>query len=286
MTNETQRIMDKKELRMLLDLSEGKVPYEEVFDCSKNVLGNSVPVYLEDIVIDTKGWRKNQEVAVSNRFIEKTNISDEYRVYPASMYVKEGQLRVSNCFNEYLSEEDLVSAARAISVPTNKRKRLRCSIFGTASFPEEIKVKGYTLGAAEKKCFEYEGRLFPQSLGLFDYSLEALETWRKKIVDERAALLEKSVEFMKQIPKKQVYDSLKELLEKARLSWDFGSTQAYEGMPASVDSEKRILLPLYHFDATKCLHDESRIVGNIIVSPILRSTGEIVTPKIIDKYLN
>ena len=186
-----------------------------------------------------------------------------------------------------LSQEDLISVAKEISVPARGLKSLRASMFETASFPKEVKIRGYTLSAATNKCFEHEGRLFPRSLGLFDYTSEALENWRKKLVDERKALLGKSAEFMKQIPKGQTYNSLKELLEIAKLEWEHGNTCAYDSMPASLDSEKRICLPLHHYDADAYRYDEMdcrRSVGNIIVRPIL-STGEIATPEVIDKYL-
>lgn len=299
----TNQRLTNKDLRMLLDLSEGRVPYEETKWSNgadgKIVIGTSVPVYLENIIVDVEGWHKHQEAVVSNMYIEKTGpiwvaagawgseVIDNF--YRLPVYF-DGDGKLSVATRGSLSQDDLISVAKDISVPARGLKNVRASMFGTASFPKEVEVKGYTLRAATKKCFEHEGRLFPRDLGLFDYTSEALETWRKKLVDERTALLEKSADFMKQIPKSQTYNSLKELLEIAKLNWEYGFTRAYDDfMLASLDSEKRILLPLHHRDAEiyNQVGDEAgcrRSGGNIIVRPIL-STGEIVTSEVIDKYL-
>lgn len=298
---ETKRITNK-DLRMLLDLSEGRVPYEETKRSNgtndKTVIGTSTPVYLENIVVDVEGWRKKQEAVVSHMYIKKTGplwiaagawgleVIDNFYRLPV-YFDDNGKLTVVT--RGYLSQDDMISVVKDISVPASGLKSLRASMFGTASFAKELEVKGYTFRAATKKCFEHEGRLFPRYLGLFDYTSEALETWRKKLVDERTILLEKSADFMEQIPKGQNYNSLKELLEIAKLEWEYGHTCAYESMPASLDSEKRICLPLYHHDADiyNQVGDDAgcrRSVGDIIVRPIL-STGEIVTSEVIDKYL-
>lgn len=309
-TQEKQNGLSRQDIRILLDLQEGKLPIREVKlsngATSEVVLAGNSPVYLDEAFIDVDTYEKkctkqenafsftptvSREELATRRDLSWGNEHIKMDTYTTDDEPNKTKLGVQlNGFLYTLDTEDLIKAARNLSVPDTLSNRLK----GTFSnpFKHNVEMNGVTCAAPSGAYFSFEDRLVPRYIALTSMNNDAENAWRRKNVEFRVNALKRSADHISKVSKKAIYPSLAELIKTVnhKIPDLHGHTNAYDSCGERfVDEKKRVVLGFSHYLATSFhLHltdyPETGSVGYLKIRPVL-GTGEIATPEIIQRYV-
>jgi len=280
---------------IMSSLAQGIIPggnraNDKILEC--------MPIVLDEIYIDMQaisGYLHKQ--AYSLKF-ETPKWENE----GAKVYVEENQLSANPIFSDYtahgprlnlssfgLTREDYVEAIKHLADPKTLWNRCIAAL-GMRVSDRMHSIKGYTIGPNSNKYAEHEGKLYPDWAGVFDMTDEALESARQTAFNEWMTHIHQFKEHCRSIPKGEKFPDLEALCERISLrhnpnrGWGHTSTYASPCTPGpELDPQKRILNPIFHH--MSLLERESIVAGCVAVRPIL-SSGEMVTPEVITKYLS